>query len=76
MGDHDGTLSNGTEFTSDELVCKMTEGVIVFKCLTWVLYGQLQLALYFPHKEVVYHNVIGWIIQLVLDSEQTEVFLD
>lgn len=54
----------------------MAKCVVVFKYVIWFLDGKLQLALHFPHKEIVDDDVIGRFIQLVLDSDQTEVFLD
>ena len=72
---HDGTLSNGAKHPPGQLVDKVAECVVVLLLSLHVLNRQLQLILHFPHEEVVYHYVIGWIIELVLDSHQLEFTL-
>ena len=32
----------------------------------------MELALHLSHEEVVYHDVVGWIVKFVLDSDQFE----
>ena len=33
----------------------------------------MELALHFSHEEVVYHDVVGWVVKFVLDSDQFEL---
>ena len=72
MGDHDGAIDNRSEFASNEFINKMTEGVIIFLFTFGFLDGKLELALHFSHEKVVYHDVVGWIIKFILDSDQFE----
>ena len=53
----------------------MAEGVIAFLLSFGLLNGELEFALNFPHEEVVDHNVVGRIVQFVLDSDQSEFAL-
>ena len=57
MRDHDGQLSDGTKLSSNELVNKVTHCVVVFSLPLSFLDRQLQLALNFPEKKVVDHDV-------------------
>ena len=70
---HNSAFSNRPKAPSCEFVDKVTEGVVVFLFLVHVLNRKLQLALNFPHEEIVYHDVVGRFIQLVLDSHQLEL---
>jgi hypothetical protein len=72
LTDHNGALSNGPELASNQLVHKMAENIIVLLLSFGFLNGELQLALYLPHEEIVDHDVVSWIVQLVLDSYQFE----
>ena len=51
----------------------MTESVVVLLLALSFLNRKLQLALHLTHEEVVDHDVIGRIIQFVLDSDQFEL---
>lgn len=51
----------------------MAEHIVVLFFVLGFLDGQLQFALHFPHKQVVYHNVVGTLLQLVLDPHQLEL---
>jgi hypothetical protein len=73
LADHDGALSNRPEIAPRQFIDKMAESIVVFFLALDLLDGQLQLALHFPHKEIVNHDVIGRLIQLVLDPHQLEL---
>lgn len=70
---HNGTLSYGSKFPPSELVDKVTEGIVVFLFSFGLLNGQLQLTLDFSHEEIVDHDVVGRVIQLVFDPDQLEL---
>ena len=51
----------------------MTEDIVVFLFSLGFLDGKLQLALYFPHKQIVNDNIVGWIVQFIFYSDQSEL---
>jgi len=48
----------------------MTENIVIFLLSFGFLNRKLQLALYFTHKQVVNHYVVGGIFELVLNPNQ------
>ena len=64
---HDCTLGNGPKHASGQLVYKVTEGVVVLFLALCILNRKLKLALNLPHKEVIDHHIVGWVIQFVPD---------
>ena len=75
LRNHDGAFSNWPEFSPGQLIDKMAECIIAFLLSFRLLNGELEFALNFPHEEVVDHNVVGRIVQFVLDSDQSEFAL-
>ena len=53
----------------------MTEGVVVLFPALGLVDGELQLALDPPHEEVVDHDVVGGVVEFVLDPDQLELAL-
>ena len=53
----------------------MTEGVVALLLPRWLLNGQLQLALDLSHEEIVDNDVVGRLVQFVLDPDQFELAL-
>ena len=70
---HDGALSYGPKFPSDELVNKMAELVVVFFFLLGFVDRKLKFALYLPHEEIVDDDIVSRIIKFILDSDQLEL---
>jgi hypothetical protein len=69
---HDGALSNRPELTPDQLVDKVTHGVVMLLLSLGLLDGQLQLTLHPPQKEVVDHYIASGVVQLIFDAHQFE----
>lgn len=59
---HDDTFSQTAKLSSGQFVDEVTEGVIGFLFVFEILGWKLQLALNFPHKQIVYDDVACRII--------------
>jgi hypothetical protein len=55
---HYGTFSQRSKLPPGQLVDKVTKGIIPFLFALGLLDGQLELALYLAHEEVVDHNIV------------------
>ena len=75
MGNHNSTFRNGAKVPSRKLVNKMAEGIIIFFLALGLLNRKLQLALNFPHEEVVDDNVVGRSVHLITDLDDFELLL-
>ena len=73
--DNDGTLSNRPKTPSSQLINKVAESVVALLLSLGFLNWKLQLTLNFPHKKIVYHDVVGWIIKFILDPDELELSL-
>lgn len=73
LRDHDSTLCEGPKLPSCQLIHKVAEDIIVLFLALRLLNGQLQLALDFPHEEVVDDNVVGRGIKLIFYSYKFEL---
>lgn len=51
----------------------MTENIVVLFLSLRLLDRELQLTLHPPHEQVVYHDVVGRVVQLVLDPHQLKL---
>jgi hypothetical protein len=51
----------------------MTEDIVILLFSLDLLDGKLKFALNFAHKQIVYDDVISWIVEFVLDSDQFEL---
>ena len=51
----------------------MTEYIVVFLFSFSLLNWKLQLALNFPHKQIVNDNIVGWIVQFIFNSDEFEL---
>lgn len=70
---HDCTLSYSPKFSPRQLVNKVTEGVVVLRFTLRLLDGQLQLALHSAHEKIVHHDVVGRVVEFVLNPHQLEL---
>ena len=75
LGDHDGALGDGAELAPGEFVDEVAEGVVVLLPALGLVDGELKFALDPAHEEVVDHDVVGGVVELVLDPDQLKLAL-
>ena len=51
----------------------MTKDIVIFLFSFGFLDGELQLALNFPHKQVVDDNIVSWIVKFIFYSYQSKL---
>jgi hypothetical protein len=69
---HDGALGDRPELAPYQFVDEVAHVVVVLLLALGLLDVQLQLALDPAHEEVVDHDVVSRVVQLVLDAHQLE----
>ena len=69
---HDSAFGNGSKLPSGELIDKVTKSIVIFFLALHILNRKLKLTFYFSHKNIVDHDVVGRVIQFVLDPDNPE----